>query len=56
MSEEVDELATVGGKKGKSKDLEVPKVGLSVVPEGDSGQTVVNDGDVRADGKPHIEL
>src|SRR5882757_6553959 len=56
LSEEVDELATVGGKKGKSKDIEVPKVGLSVVPDGDSGQTVVNNGDVRADGKPHIEL
>lgn len=46
MSEEVDELATVGGKKGKSKEVEVPKVGVSVV----------NNGDARADGKPHIEL
>jgi hypothetical protein len=54
LSEEVDELATVGGKKGKSKDVEVPKVGVSVVPEGDSGQTIVN-GDAR-DIKPHIEL
>jgi hypothetical protein len=47
----VDELATVGGKKGKSKDVEVPKVGVSVVPE-DSGQTIL---DAR-DGRPHIEL
>jgi len=54
LSEEVDELATVGGKKGKSKDIEVPKVGVSVVPEGDRGQTVIN-GDAR-DGKPHVEL
>ena len=50
LSEEVDELATVGGKKGK--DVEVPKVGLGVVREGDREQVVVN-----ADGKPtRIEL
>jgi hypothetical protein len=51
----VDELATVGGKKGKSKDVEVPKVGVNVVPEDDSAQTVMN-GDAERDGKPHIEL
>ena len=53
LSEEVDELATVGGKKGK--DVEVPEAGVGVVPEGGSGQVVLN-ADARQDGKPHIEL
>jgi len=49
LSEEVDELATVGGKKGTSKDVEIPKVEVSVVADGkgDGEETV---------GKPHIEL
>ena len=39
LSEEVDELTTVGRKKGKSNGVKVSKAGVSVMPQGDSAQT-----------------
>ena len=39
MSGEVDELTTVGRKKGKSNSVRVSKAEVSVIVQGDSAQT-----------------